>query len=106
MKARIDARFATAKETGDALGVPNSRVKRLVRLTSSTFRDKALTRWYSFKAEKETRSPENNHWALVRFQHKASKSKGKISSPKRKATKKSGASGKRHARGKVPKAAR
>jgi hypothetical protein len=107
MRARIDARFATAKETANALGVPTSRVKKLVRLTSPTFRGKnnwPLVRVYT--AEMEGKSPKRNHRVPVHVEFKASKANGKTGSPKRKAAKKSGTSGTRHARGKVAKAAR
>ena len=87
MRARIDAPFATAKDTAEVLGVPNSRVKKLLKLAASAFR--------------------KNHWAGDSALHlKASNPKPKRSPLKRKATKKSGASVKRHARGKVAKAPR
>jgi hypothetical protein len=101
MKARIDARFATAKETANVLGVPFSRMKKLVSLTHSTVGDETTARWRTFN----TQQGKNLSNALGSVHFKASDSKDKASSKKRRATKKS-ASRKRHARGKVAKAGR
>jgi hypothetical protein len=100
MKARIDARFATAKETANVLGVPFSRMKKLVSLTHSTLGDETAARWHAF----DTQQGKNLSKALVSVHFSASDSKDKASSKKRKATK--SASRKRHARGKVAKAGR
>jgi hypothetical protein len=106
MKARIDARFATAKETANVLGVPYSRMKKLVSLTThSTFGDEPVARWHAFKTQQGKNSSKNSHLGLVSVYFKASDSKDKSSSKKRRATKKS-ASRKRHARDKVAKASR
>jgi len=105
MKARIDARFATAKETANVLGVPFSRMKKLVSLTHSTFGDEPVARWHAFKTQQGKNSSKNPHLGFVSVHFKASDSKDKSSSKKRRATKKS-ASRKRHARGKVTKASR
>jgi len=85
MRARIDARFATAKETADVLGVPSSRVKRLTALMSSEL---AL-----FRSKNGNKSSNGKIGAY--------ELKGDTGRAKQRADKKSGASGRRHARGKL-----
>jgi hypothetical protein len=96
MRTRIDARSASAKETAAVLGVPKSRLKRLLALAKHF---SALASENGNKASKEVRSQ-------VRVKLNAAKPKNIIIRLKQKATKKSGASGKRHVRGKVAKITR
>ena len=104
MRARIDSRFATAKETGNVLGVSSSRVEKLIRLTRSTPNGETLAQSRTFTTQSRRESPKNAHWVVTGY-FKASNSKDRKNQNKRRANKKS-ASRKRHSRGKVAKASR
>lgn len=101
MRARIDSRFATAKETGDVLGVSSSRVEKLIRLTRSTPKDEILAHARTFTTQSRRQSSKNTPWIVTEY-FKASNSKGKKNQKKRRAKKRR----KRHGRGKLAKASR
>jgi hypothetical protein len=105
MGARIDARFATAKETASVLGVPSSRMKKLVGLTGSTLRKAASGRWHAFKTQEANGSRNKTNGVPVNVYFKKSDSKNGTTPKKRSSTKKS-VSRKRRARGKLAKATR
>lgn len=107
MSARIDTRFATAKDTAHALGVPSSRVKKLLRALNSATQLKQSSSHVGISSKKAADSPQNNHQHVGTVWYKAGGSGVKKSSPKRRITGKRGASAsKRRARGKTAKTTR
>lgn len=103
MKARLNARFASARETGEILGVPTSRVESLLELANSDpvvqFK-KARNAWNGTKTRR--RATKAGSWS-VDF---SSRSNGKPDSHERKKARKSQASRKGRARGKSSNATR
>ncbi len=105
-KVQIKARFASAQETANVLGVSTPRFKKLVKLadSNSALKFKAPTSWNGLN--KDRKSSQKSYWVLMRAKSGSTKSEDKVGSQKRKATQKSRASGKRQARGKVSKGTR
>lgn len=103
MKARIDARFATAEETARVLGVPNSRLKKLMRLADSLIPQNNGSRAsYATSVTNGKSLQGNSNAAHARF--KVPHSIGKTAHRKPKASKKLRSAHKRRARAKVAKA--
>jgi len=99
MRAIIDAPFATPQDVAHLLGVPASRLKRLVTLMNSPIRKQNGKRSVHLASAKVAKSLKSKVSAHIHFKAAAKKS-GK-SLPKQRATKKSSASSRRHTRGKA-----
>src|SRR5690349_265120 len=98
MKARLNTRFATARETGEILGVPAARVKALVELAKSD-------RVVHFKKSATYRNGVRTNWKAPATTYRQIDF-AVSPSGKRKKAKKSQASSKRRVRGKSQKATR
>ena len=105
MKARIDARFATAKDAARVLGIPRSRVKWLLALARSDFGKKASTDRVFFTAKK-LKKDSKFHSTNSHGHFRAADLRGWKSQPKLKVAKTTRSAGKGRARAKTSKAVR
>jgi hypothetical protein len=96
LRALIEARSATAKDTASVLGVSKSRLKELVTLTRSALKDKS---GYS-DASRKTKD-QKNPWVQFKAHLKAGANRSRP-----KSTKKPAVSRKGHDRGKGVKTSR
>lgn len=105
MKARIDTRFASAKETARVLGVPKSRLRKLVRLADSLIPERNGSGPAHSTSVRRSKALQGN-FGLANHRLKDSASNATSSHRKQKASKKSGSNHKRRARAKVAKTLR
>src|SRR6202041_1727677 len=98
MRTRIHARFATTRETAQALGVPASRVKRLEKLKNSNGVDHRV----NVLPEHDGNLRKNGSSTRTEPASTSTKSNRKTGPNQGKANKQIRASQRRRARGKVP----
>jgi len=89
MRARIDARFATAEDTAQVLGAPFSRMKKLLRFPAPAAGNGARANGRAHEIETRIESTKKTRLARASVRSQAAKSEGKISRRKRKSIKKS-----------------
>ena len=84
MTTRIDTRFATAEDTAQILGVGRSRLKKLLRLATSTD-DKESVRYVitGMKRERDAASSGHVYYKIISKSKPKTTGKTRVSSRKR-----------------------